>query len=507
MGRTLRLILGSRKSDLARLQAGLVGAALKRVSPGLEIQYDFRESLGDLEQELSLAASKDKGLFTRDFRADILSGRIDAAVHSWKDLPLELPGSTLVLSVLPRADARDVLLVKKDFWRKKEKSLSILTSSPRRAWSLTRHLPGYLPRQNLGVETFPVRGNIPTRLRKLLESESGGLVVAKAALDRLLGSQETEFQEARTAVETCLKECLWMVLPLSWQAAAAAQGGLAVEIRPDRKDLLEIFESIEDPSTRECIHHERKILGELGGGCQKGIGVTCLERSWGQWIARSGLTDSGEDISSLRLHGALKPPPVQNANQIWPDNQEKESLWERIPIPEAAEKIKNVCGETAFVVTRNEALPKGCEPEHERLIWTSGLDTWKKLAARGVWVNGSFEGRGEDEEAGCDLLVGRKIKWLRLTHEQAGGLGAGGALATYGIALKENIPDLSGKTHFFWSSPQTFEKMMRLHPGKINGYHASGPGLTRKHLLSRLPDPARLFVALNAKDWTQRCLP
>ena len=111
----------------------------------------------------------------------------------------------------------------------------MLSSSPRRAWQIQGSAPRLLPWPVTDVRVAPVRGNIPTRLNKLVSGESDALIVAKAALDRLLSSDSTP--ETSAAVRAALGKCRWMVLPLKEHPTAPAQGALAVEIAAGRSDL------------------------------------------------------------------------------------------------------------------------------------------------------------------------------------------------------------------------------------------------------------------------------
>src|SRR5438874_2959453 len=136
MGRLMRVTIGSRRSDLARIQAYQVGEALKTAHPQIEIKYSFHESLGDRNQHDPLWQMPEKGVFTQDLREGLLARRYDLAVHSWKDLAIEDDGRTEIAATLPRADMRDLLLVRRDKWDEAERSgrLTILTSSPRRGY-------------------------------------------------------------------------------------------------------------------------------------------------------------------------------------------------------------------------------------------------------------------------------------------------------------------------------------------------------------------------------------
>src|SRR6266481_6044996 len=199
MGRLMRVTIASRRSDLARIQAYQVGEALQIAHPQIEINYSFHESLGDRNQSDPLWQMPEKGVFTQDFREGLLRGDFDLVVHSWKDLAIEEGTKTEIAATLPRADARDLLLVREDRWQKIERTgvITILTSSPRRAYNLESFLREALPARLRELSFTNVRGNVPTRVRKLLELDVDGLIVAKAALDRLLEAKQSEFYATR----------------------------------------------------------------------------------------------------------------------------------------------------------------------------------------------------------------------------------------------------------------------------------------------------------------------
>src|SRR3954470_17154808 len=184
----MRVTIASRRSDLARIQAYQVGETLRGAHPQIEIEYSFHESLGDKNLNDPLWKMPEKGVFTQDFRAGLLGGDFDLVVHSWKDLAIENDPETEIIATLPRADQRDVVLVRKDRWPAVTDSgvMKILTSSPRRAYNLDLFLRQGLPADIRQIDFVNVRGNVRTRIRKLLEMDADALIVAKAALDRLL---------------------------------------------------------------------------------------------------------------------------------------------------------------------------------------------------------------------------------------------------------------------------------------------------------------------------------
>src|SRR5436853_1748576 len=213
----------------------------------------------------------EKGVFTQDFREGLLRGDFDLAVHSWKDLAIEVDPETEIVATLPRADARDLLLVRRDRWHDVERTgaMSILTSSPRRAYNLESFLRDALPAKINELKFENVRGNVHTRVRKMLEQNVDGLIVAKAALDRLLSASQSEFAETREFLRDALSQCRWMVLPLSANPSAPAQGALAIEISRKRADIRELLAPLNCSNTFSAVLSERGFLRSYGGGCHQ----------------------------------------------------------------------------------------------------------------------------------------------------------------------------------------------------------------------------------------------
>ena len=160
----------SRKSELAIIQARLVGLELKKKFPDLNISYLYKSTKGDINQTSSLSNMKSLGVFTNDLRKDLQNNKCDIIVHSWKDLPIEFGDKTFIAGTLKRADERDILFIdKKKINRiKKSKKISILSSSPRRAYNLKPFIAEYFPYECKNISFHDVRGNIPTRFKKFL---------------------------------------------------------------------------------------------------------------------------------------------------------------------------------------------------------------------------------------------------------------------------------------------------------------------------------------------------
>ena len=150
----MRVKILSRASSLARLQTALVERALRDAHPGLEIECLTRTSAGDQDQTSPLWKLPDKGAFTADLSQALVAGDADIVVHSFKDLPIEMPAGTRIAGALPRADARDVVLIKQSAIDAQPESLRILSSSPRRGWLLGEVLPSLLPWRTRSIDAI-----------------------------------------------------------------------------------------------------------------------------------------------------------------------------------------------------------------------------------------------------------------------------------------------------------------------------------------------------------------
>ena len=189
------------------------------------------------------------GQFTRDIERALLEGRIDVAVHSYKDLPTAEVAGLAIGAVLPRADARDCLVTRDGGpLEALPTGARVGTSSPRRAAQLRAARPD--------VVAAAIRGNVETRLRRLREGEFEAVLLAAAGLDRL---GITVPDHARLRFEVSLP--------------APAQGALALQVRADDDDLLARLLELDHPPTRIAVETERRLLRRIGGGCLAPLGA------------------------------------------------------------------------------------------------------------------------------------------------------------------------------------------------------------------------------------------
>jgi hydroxymethylbilane synthase len=257
------LILGTRGSALAVAQVVLTQAALAAARPELTTEVKKFTTRGDKKLDLSLVRESEaggKGLFTKELEDELLSGEIDVAVHSLKDLPGHLPPGLELSAVLERADTADVLLAKEPGGLDAlAQGARVGTSSVRRA----RQLQWLRP--DLQIEEW--RGNVQTRLRKLAAApEVSGIVLAQAGLDRLgysFAGGTLEFEEHRFAVTSLHAQML----------PAIGQGAIALEARSDRPEIRAILAKINHERTFTAIRAERELQRLLAGDCTLPVGV------------------------------------------------------------------------------------------------------------------------------------------------------------------------------------------------------------------------------------------
>ena len=251
------MILGTRGSDLALVQTRDVAARLGQAHLGLALEETIIKTTGDKRLDVSLSApgSLEKGLFTKELEEALLSKSVHAAVHSLKDLPTEQPPGLIVGAILERADISDALASKHaGGWKGLPPEATVATSSLRRKNQLLLLRPD--------LQIVEIRGNVPTRLRKVFENpELDALVVASAALARL-GKEIVPDGLQITVIEEMLP--------------APGQGAVAVECRADDKETRDLLAAIHHEPTALCVRAERELLHRLGGGCHMPLGTRAV---------------------------------------------------------------------------------------------------------------------------------------------------------------------------------------------------------------------------------------
>jgi hydroxymethylbilane synthase len=248
------LRIATRKSPLAYWQANAVKAQLEAYYPFMEIELLPLITEGDKHLESSLNKLGGKGLFVKELEKALLNGDADIAVHSMKDLPMELAKGLTLAAICEREDARDVLVS-----RAGEKLKQLPSSADVGSSSLRRQSQLMALRPDLKIRLL--RGNVGTRLEKLAVGEYDAIILAAAGLIRL---QKTN--------------CISEYLETNYFLPAPGQGALGVECRLDEKELLSLMTILNHKPTYDCVIAERALSRQLGGSCQVPIAAyaTCL---------------------------------------------------------------------------------------------------------------------------------------------------------------------------------------------------------------------------------------
>lgn len=281
------IVIGSRGSQLALWQANWVKSELERLHDNVDIDIRIIATSGDIIQDVPLAKIGGKGLFVKEIEEALLANEIDLAVHSMKDVPMELPTELGISVITKRENPLDALISKNgDKLADLPQGATIGTSSLRRSSQLLKYRDDF--------KIHPLRGNVDTRLRKVEEGKYDAILLASAGLNRL--------GWANRITEEISHDIL---LP------AMGQGALGIETRLDDTKIYDLISTLNHEQTHYAVSAERSLVGRLDGGCQVPIGAYArVEKGL---ITLKGLVASldGEIIYKLENVG-----PVDDAINI-----------------------------------------------------------------------------------------------------------------------------------------------------------------------------------------------
>jgi hydroxymethylbilane synthase len=254
-----KVVLGTRGSELARAQARLVEEAIRSAQPDVTVETKVIATQGDKANVVDPRAGR-KGLFTAEIERALIARDVDVAVHSAKDLPSETSPALEIAAVLPRASTDDVLVSKHPCGvAALPQGAAVATGSVRRKHQLLW--------KRADLHVIGLRGNVPTRLRKLSEHEWSAIVLARAGLERLglpLTHPEISFEGSRFFLQ---------ILPPEIFLSAGGQGIIALQVRADDQCTKAIVDLINDRRTLLCLRAEREFLRALQGDCNCPVGV------------------------------------------------------------------------------------------------------------------------------------------------------------------------------------------------------------------------------------------
>jgi len=284
MRQTKVIIIGSRGSQLALCQTQHIVNRLQDLHPQFRFVIKRIRTKGDEHSSEPSFCFEEKGEFVRELEEALLAGEINLAVHSFKDLPLELPEGLEIAAVNQREDARDVLVsMKANSLSQLPRGASIGTSSPRRAAQIKAFRPD--------LDVVDIRGNLDTRLRKVSSGQFDGIILAAAGLIRL-GWEEriTEY----LSMDICLP--------------AVAQGALAIEVREGDEEIKRLVSVLNHKPTRQATTAEQVFLRCLGGGCRTPIAAFGQINSGTLQLEGMVSTPDGGKLLRAKVEGSAELP-------------------------------------------------------------------------------------------------------------------------------------------------------------------------------------------------------
>lgn len=504
-----KLRLGTRRSTLAWAQSLWVAERLGAAHPGLEVELVPIETRGDRNTDVPLHEMEGKEFFSAELDAALLANRVDFTVHSLKDLSLDRPDGIALAAIPPRENPRDVILFADDIQQRLEQGAEIRlgTSAPRRRENIAPFLATALPGgANARFNWLEIRGNVDTRIARLDEPKSSerkldGVVLALAGLVRLRRDERRD--GGRERLERLLNGVRWMVLPLAECPTAPGQGALAVECREVDTLTLTLLRALHDEASARQVDEERAVLARYGGGCHQSFGATCITHpACGNVLYIRGRAEDGRTLDEVRWL-TLPAPPAAGVN-AWDGMRVREAAF-LDPTAELEMDAALFVSDAPVFIAHSRALLEGTEPRMKgRRVWTSGVQSWRRLAGRGVWVEGCADGLGFDwisttlEEP--VLALPAQDDWQILTHAAAiETWQRGQVIGTYTLPHPEAqvIAKAARITHAFWATGAQFRELHAQLPASVE--HACGPGKTAD--LIRGSGVGKLTVFPSVDEW------
>lgn len=488
--RTLRV--GARGSPLSLAQTRGVLAQLEALEPGLHFELHRIDTPGDRDRASPLSRVSHPSFFSADIDDALLAGRVDIAIHSYKDLPAMRPEGLVTAALSTREDPRDVVVFRGDARGKllRGETLRLGTSTPRRHANCARFLTERLPHggSRPSLEFADIRGNVDQRLAALglLDGQVqryDGVILALAGLNRLCRDET-----AARLVTPMLARARFAVLPLSECPAASGQGVLALECRSDDALTRELLARLHDPRSARELEAEGAALAEVPEALRTGCGATATEHPalgrlvwvrgehyertwWSQRPAPPEDTPAAGTVTRRRFEGSLLNADAASAA----------SISRSLPADAAA-----------LFVTHSRALGAAGLPDHVRL-WAGGATTWKALAKKGHWVEGCSEPLGFEALAPTlaspALALPPLEAWTVLTSASAREGWSSGrprrVLGTFDHADARGVPEVlreqaRNARHFYWTSSREYQLLRDALPPDAE--HACGPGRTLERL-------------------------
>lgn len=274
------LVVATRESPLALKQTALVVDSLQKIFPSIQFDVLGLTTMGDTMLDNTLFEKGGKSLFVKELEQALLEKRADFAVHSMKDVPIDLPPGLLLAAITERADPRDAFVSNRYACIEDLPTGAVVGTASLRRQALLKAYRADLPIRLL-------RGNVNTRLRKMDEGEFDAIVLAVAGLKRL-----------------GLDARIRSILPIDWSLPAVGQGAIGIECRAEDVAVIQILSALHHVPTAQCVLAERAMNRQLGGGCHVPIAGHAVIDDGGLWLRGWVSCWDGRTQLSDQLRGA-----------------------------------------------------------------------------------------------------------------------------------------------------------------------------------------------------------
>ena len=496
--------IGTRGSLLALTQCNQVRVELERLT-GDSFELDVIKTQGDLITNAPLWQLDGKDFFTKELDEALLTGRVDLVVHSYKDLGSVRPLGITLAAVTKRTFAHDILLIKKSTIEaiRDKNEFIIGTSSPRRMVNLEAGLKPFLPNasEDLRVTTKVLRGNVNSRIEKLINDDYDAIVLALPGIERLALTESSRLELAKL-----LDGLSFMVLPQSVFPSSASQGALGIECLDSRTDNGELWAKLrkmQDENTALEVQRERVAFNKYGGGCHLAVGINVKKIQDYFLHNHHGILEN-EKVEFSLLEGRelpqLRPSPRVFTGHF-PDDQ----------LVLKKEVSADLSGKNHLYVTSKHcmhALKKAPES-----LWAAGIKSMKDLVNKGFWVNGTADSLGDEEihllrsSKAIGLMIDTNATLFVLSNTEATTT-LGEVIPCYRREVNTSLTDefknkINETEVFYWSSYPQYQMYLEYFPQIKNRYHASGLGKTfnqfKQHNIKTIP-----FAGMEEfKKWTK----
>ncbi|MDA8792317.1 hydroxymethylbilane synthase [Bacteriovoracaceae bacterium] len=493
--------LGTRGSMLALSQAHALLAELKSLEPSFSYDTKIISTQGDQITDKPLWQLEGKDFFTKELDESLLTNKVDMVIHSLKDLSSTRPPNIDLIAISKRTFPNDILFIKNDVVEKiiqgSKKNLVVGTSSPRRVFQINQHLNKYIPQgNNINIETKSLRGNVNTRINKLLTDQFDAICLAFAGVERLAQNSEHE-----SIIHLLRDHCNFILLPIHSFTPSPGQGALAVETcknNPRYQEIKKLFSKINSPSDRTATLKEKEVFAKFGGNCHLALGVfTQLTPLSDQNVRINGIIEEkiiDQKINSKIIHTGH--PLTNDKSKVFiglphtKTNEVTEIIYDRLITKQRIEVQFANLKTDILLFTSQHTVPDN--PFDSNFInFSAGEKTSKRLIVKNIWVHGTLNEMPYQEftnfcsSSFLKIYLGKKKPNFKILSHSESGHSPDDLISTYQHQINEKTVDdnsfeesLKKVESFYWTSFSQFLKYKNTYSFITEKKHFCGIGRT-----------------------------